>query len=166
MKHIRFTSLIAGLLLAVGTAQTASAQAINLHQPELAEKYYQQGVQAWQQGDVKAAAKQFKDAYTFSDSKAGAMLGLLYMKGAGVFRNAEVARAYAIAVDQRDNFDAFQYYQQRWQRSGDADNAYLIAWVLANRFSGQAREDYIEWIHKAASKGHLEARRDIAKYLN
>lgn len=142
MKGICITLAFGAALSVAGCAQTTNAQAINLYQPEWGLDNYQQGMRAWEMGDANTAAKLFKDAYTFSDAKAEAMLGLLYVKGSGVFQSAEVGRAYAIAADQRSDFDAFEYYHGRWQKDQDADGAYLIAWILANRFSGHAREDY------------------------
>jgi TPR repeat protein len=165
--RILLGSLIAGLTLLTATGcQTTEAQTINLHQPEWAADHYEKGIAAWHRGDKKLAVRQFKDAYTFSDARAQAMLGIAYLQGTEVFQNAEVARAYAIAADQRPDFDAFAFYHQRWQTLAEADSAYLIAWVLANRFSGKARQDYETWIRKAAETGHLEARKDLAKYIN
>lgn len=166
MQGLTVTISFALLLGAAGCAQTTQAQAINLHQPKWAADHFQQGMQAYENGNAKEAARHFKDAYTFSDAKAEAMLGVLYMNGEGVFQNAEVARAYAIAADQRDDFDAFDFYHQRWQTSQDPESAYLIAWVLANRFSGQAREDYEAWIKWAAEAGLNVAQREVALYLN
>ncbi|MDD9892346.1 MAG: hypothetical protein OXT49_02390 [Gammaproteobacteria bacterium] len=166
MQTLTAALVTATALLLGGCAQTTQAQAINLYQPEWGLDSYEQGMRAYEHGDVEAAARYFKDAYTFSDAKAEAMLGILYLKGEGVFQNAEVARAYAIAADQRSDFDAFDYYQQRWNASNESDSAYLIAWVLANRFSGQARTDYEKWIRLAAEAGHSEAQKDVVKYLN
>lgn len=175
MQTLIATAALTTVLLLGGCAQTTQAKTglnssvtptISLYRPQWGLDNYEQGMRAYEYGDVEAAAKYFKDAYTFSDAKAEAMLGVLYMKGDGVFQNAEVARAYAIAADQRSDFDAYQYYHQRWQELGEADSAYLIAWVLANRFSGQARADYEAWINTAAEAGHAEARRDLVKYFN
>lgn len=168
MRNRTLTLVFAATLIlgVVGCAQTTSAQTINLHQPEWGDDNYQNGMVAWQRQDYNNAARFFKDAYTFSDARAGAMLGVLYVKGAGVFQSAEVARGYAIAADQRPKFDAFNFYHDQWQTSQDPDLAYLIAWLLANRFSGQAKEDYNQWITEAAQGGQLDARREVQIYLN
>ena len=162
-KRLSATGL---LLVGILACPLSQAQTINLYQPEWAAELYQKGIKAWQKGDTHTAVRHFKDAYTFSDARAEAMLGIAYLQGTEVFQNAEVARAYAIAADQNPGFDAFSFYQRRWQQLGEADSAYLIAWVLANRFSGRARQDYELWINKAAKAGHQEARKDLEKYIN
>lgn len=146
------------------TTKTASAPVIS--QPVWGDDSYANAVKAWRLNDHQNAARFFQSAYSDDDPRAEAMLGVLYVKGAGVFRSPEVARGYAIAADQRPTFDAFKFYNGKWQVQQDPDLAYLIAWVLANRFSGQAKEDYKEWIIRAAEAGHAEARWEVTTYLN
>lgn len=146
------------------TTQTTNAAVIS--QPVWGDDSYANAVKAWQLNDYENAARFFQSAYSDDDPRAEAMLGVLYVKGAGVFRSPEVARGYAIAADQRPTFDAFKFYDAKWQTLQDADLAYLIAWVLANRFSGQAKQDYKKWIIRAAEAGHAEARWEVATYLN
>lgn len=148
------------------TAQLSDIHPLAVDQPEWNLSDYEQGMLAWKKGQAVNAARHFKDAYTLNDPKAEAMLGLLYVKGSGVFKSAEVGRAYAIAVDQRPDFDAFTYYSKHWRLQQDPDAAYLIAWLLANRFSGQARADYELWITVAADLGHPAAIWEVANYLN
>ena len=158
---LKFTALIL-TLLSLTACVTTEFSKTHVSSPN----QYQQAMTAWQQGNDKSAAELFKAAYEVDDPRAEAMLGVLYMKGVGVFQNAEVARAYAIAADQRGDFDAFQFYHQRWETQQDSDDAYLIAWVLANRFSGRARQDYEAWITRAAEHGHSEASWEVTRYLN
>lgn len=134
--------------------------------PVWGDDSYANAIKAWKLDDHQNAARFFQSAYGDDDARAEAMLGVLYVKGAGVFRSAEVARGYAIAADQQPTFDAFKFYHAQWQTAQDADLAYLIAWVLANRFSGQAKQDYKEWIIRAAEAGHAEARWEVTTYLN
>lgn len=148
------------------TVQVTEINPVELSQPEWNLSDYEQGMHAWKKGQVVEAARHFKDAYTLNDPKAEAMLGLLYVKGSGVFKSAEVGRSHAIAVDQRPDFDAFAFYSKHWQQRLDPDAAYLIAWLLANRFSGHARTDYEQWITVAADLGHPAALWEVANYLN
>lgn len=135
-------------------------------QPVWGPDSYLNGVTAWKRQDYENASRFFLDAYDDDDARAEAMLGILYVKGAGAFKSAEVARGYAIAADQRPNFDAFKFYNAQWQANQDPDLAYLIAWILANRFSGQAKQDYREWITRAANGGQTDAKLEVATYLN
>lgn len=160
-------AIAATLTLGVcGCAQTTNAQTINMNQPQWGADNYQNGMIAWERKDYKNAARFFKDAYGFNNARAEAMLGILYIKGAGVFQSAEVARGYAIATDQRPAFDAFAFYHKQWESTQDPDLAYLIAWILANRFSGQAKQDYDKWITLAAQGGQADAAHEVQIYLN
>lgn len=167
-SHHIFTAILVSLTLAIAgcalPVKTASQK--NVAATAWGPDSYLNGLLAWERKDYKNAARFFQDSYRFNNARAEAMLGVLYIKGAGVFQSAEVGRGYAIATDQRPKFDAYTYYLEWWRNTNDPDYAYLIAWVLANRFSGQAKEDYKKWIIRAAEAGHAEARWEVATYLN
>lgn len=163
------TIIIGGIFFLAGCAapkQLQTAHVLPPPPPPSNLSSFEQGMVAWKTGNHDQAAALLKGAYANNDPEAEAMLGVLYVKGAGVFRSPEVGRAYAISADQRKDFDAYSFYLAQWQQAPDADRAYLIAWVLANRFSGRARADYENWITTAASLGHIQAQREVNLYLN
>lgn len=169
MKRLTILCVVATSIVTSGCVQkNNSGQSVTSKssQPAWGDDNYLNGVMAWRHQDHKNAARFFLEAYDEDDARAEAMLGVLYVKGAGAFKSAEVGRGYAIAADQRPDFDAYRFYHQQWQTAQDPDLAYLIAWILANRFSGQAKQDYREWITRAAQAGQADARYEVAKYLN
>ena len=150
--------------------------------PEYVKQLYDQGTDAYDQGDYLTALQRYEPAAEQGYAPAQAQLGYMYYKGMGVKADLEKARKYLQAAAEQGNTAAltnmgvFYYYgygvKQSYEKAleyyqkaadkGSKESQYNIGVIYANGQGVEKNyEKALEYYQKAADQGYAQALNNI-----